>query len=161
MPKDKVFVVADYLIKKAAEEKKTLSPLKIQKLLYYTQAWNLVFNKKPLFSNEIQAWIHGPAIPEVWQAFRDFNFNSPPNEILETNYDNELSKAERDIIDQVWGVYGKYDGRYLEALTHSELPWQEARNDLEDGVASQNIISLETMQSFYGRKLEEAQRSSQ
>lgn len=157
--KEKVFLVADYFIQKNEKEDKGLSALKIQKLLYYAQAWNLVLNKKLLFEDDFQAWIHGPAIPKVWHAFRQFNFSDPHPDFLKEDF-SELTKDEKIVLDSIWDIYGKYPGNYLEVLTHTEEPWLEARNGLSDGDASQNVISTETMRRYYGKRLaEEKERS--
>ena len=70
--KDKAVLTAEYFIWKSKDDPKPtgLDKLKLQKLLYYAQAWNLVFNKNPLFQNKIEAWIHGPAVPEVYQFLK-------------------------------------------------------------------------------------------
>ena len=151
---DKVFLVANYFLKKNEEDGKGLDPKKMQKLLYYAQAWNLVLNHERLFRDEFQAWVHGPAIPRVWQTFREFNFIQPHPEILKNNF-MELDKKEKGVLDMVWGVYGKYDGNYLEVLTHSEAPWQEARKDVASDKPSQNIISTDMMKRFYAQRLTE------
>jgi uncharacterized phage-associated protein len=156
----KVFLVADYFIKKNEEDKKGLGALKLQKLLYYAQAWNLVINDGKLFDQEFQAWVHGPAIPEVWQAFREFDFNVDHPEFLEKEF-NQFSDKEKEVLDMVWHVYGKFDGKYLEMLTHQEEPWQKARNELGTDTASQNVISDESMKSYYEQRLEEATRAGE
>ncbi|MCX6789823.1 MAG: DUF4065 domain-containing protein [Candidatus Gribaldobacteria bacterium] len=152
----KAIMVAEYFIKKNFEDKKGLDKLKLQKLLYYSQAWNLVINKRPLFPEKIEAWVHGPVIPEIYQAFKNFDFANPPIEIL--NDDFSIFKAEeKKVLDSVWESYGKYDGNYLEILTHKETPWQEARKNLSPSDVSNNIISEEQMEKYYGEKLKATQ----
>lgn len=149
----KAIIVARYFIKKNIEDQKGLDKLKLQKLLYYAQAWNLVINKEPLFSEKIEAWIHGPVVPEVWEHFKDVDFNNLICETPEGEFD-VFEKKEKNVLDEIWRVYGKYDGSYLEILTHNETPWQEARKSLSDSQSSQNEISKESMQKYYGQKLE-------
>ena len=60
----------------------------------------------------------------------------------------------------MWSVYGKYDGDYLEMLTHNELPWQKARSNLSELQPSQNVISIEIIKSYYEQRFEEAKRSN-
>ncbi len=158
LKKEKAILIAKYFIKKNEKDKKGLDNKKIQKLLYYSQAWNLVLNKKELFHNKIEAWIHGPAILEVYQAFKGFDFENPDVDILKENFD-VISSEERKVLDSVWEVYGKYDSDYLETLTHNELPWQEARKGLSPTEASQNEISLESMKKYYEQKLKEVTES--
>jgi len=153
---NRAILIAKYFVmKKEKSSDKELDHKKLQKLVYYAQAWNLVFNKKPLFGDEIQAWIHGPAIPNVWFQFKDFNFTIDHPESLKEDF-SDIAKEELAVLDSVWNVYGKYDGNYLEMLTHNELPWQEARNNLSDSEPSKNIISLELMKSYYEQRFEAA-----
>lgn len=150
--KKKVFVIADYFVAKNNKEKIGLTNKKLQKLLYYAQAWNLVFNGKRLFTDDIQAWVHGPAVPAVYEAFKsngsaDITFSVDENEF------KELTSKEKDILDGVWAVYGKYDADYLEELSHSEEPWKMARNGVAPYEASKSIISETSMKDFYGRQV--------
>ena len=155
-PKDKVIQIARYFVHQNDKDKKGLSPLKLQKLLYYAQVWNLVKLGRPIFKDDIQAWVHGPAIPHVWGSFRDYNFSIEHPEITDEMF-GSLLPEEKEVLDMVWNVYGKYDGKYLEMLSHNEEPWQEARRGIETEVPSRNIISPDTMKSYYEQRLKEAQ----
>ncbi len=156
LKKEKAILIAEYFIKKNQEDKKGLDNKKIQKLLYYSQAWNLVFNKKKLFENKIEAWVHGPTVPEVYQFFKGFDFANPPDDILKEDF-SAIFPEEKKVIDSVWELYGKYDGNYLEILTHNELPWQEARKGLSPADNSQNEISEERMKEYYEQRLQTAE----
>jgi len=155
---NKATIVAKYFIKKNTEDQKGLDKLKLQKLLYYAQAWNLVLNKEPLFSEKIEAWVHGPVVPEVYTEYKDFDFSKPSKEILEEKLN--FTEKQKKVLDSVWEIYGKYDGSYLEVLTHNETPWQEARENLLPAESSNNIISEERMMEYYGKRLKEAQSLS-
>ncbi len=158
MSDSKAILVAKYFIwKNQTEPQQTgLGKLKLQKLIYYAQAWNLVLNRgQKLFDEDIQAWVHGPAVPSVFQYFRNFDFSKPQTPIDEKTFD-VFSKEEKDILDVVWKVYGKYDGSYLETLSHAETPWQQARGNMDTSEPSQNVISTDAMKEFYGGKIETA-----
>ncbi len=143
--------VAEYFIDKANKEKEVITNKKLQKLLYYSQVWSLVLNKEKLFSERIEAWVHGPAIPSVYRKFKIFEFN--PIKLDTANISFGFSKKQVDLLENIWSVYGKYNAEYLEALTHSELPWQEARKEKSASEPSNNIISLATAKKFYAGKL--------
>ena len=143
--------VAEYFIDKANKEKKPITNKKLQKLLYYAQVWSLVVNKEKLFSERIEAWVHGPAVPVVYKKFRAFEFNPIILDTVDISFD--FSKKQEELLENIWSVYGKYDAQYLEALAHSELPWQEARKDLPASESSNNVINLTTARKFYGGKL--------
>lgn len=150
---DKVFEVAKYFIYRSQQEKKEITNKKLQKLLYYAQAWSLVLKKDRLFSDKFQAWIHGPAIPRVYFEFKQFGFG---NINVKIDYKTiKLDDEEKELLDNIWKIYGKnYTASYLEALTHSEEPWQEAREGIEDYEASDKEISEATMKDYYGQKIQ-------
>lgn len=155
---DKVFQVANYFIKKAQEEQKELTNKKLQKLLYYSQAWNYTLTSKRLFDDDIEAWVHGPAIRKVYRRFSDFGWQDLAAKISVSNTDlSDIDSDERDLLDKIWEVYGKYDANYLEMLTHSEKPWQEAREGLEPYQSSEKTITLTSMKRYYGQRQQEAQ----
>jgi len=144
--------VAKYILYLANNNKKEVTNKKLQKLVYYSQAWSLAINNKKLFNEEIEAWVHGPAIRSLYTEYKHFGFN-PIEEKIKIS-DITLTKKEKDLINQVWNVYGKFDAGYLEMLTHSEKPWQEARRGLEGYENSDAEISTDTMKKFYKEKLE-------
>lgn len=148
--KDRALLVAKYFILQNTQNPKPtgLDQLKLQKLIYYAQAWNLVFNEDTLFENKIEAWVRGPVVPEVWRVFHGVELKplSPEDTKLVSE---SFSNKEKEILDDVWQVYGKFDGPYLETLTHQELPWQEARKNVPEYEASSNVISIDLIQDYY------------
>lgn len=143
--------VAEYFIDKANRENKPITNKKLQKLVYYAQVWSLVINNEKLFPERIEAWVHGPAIPAVYRKFRVFEFN--PIQLDTSDLSFNFSKKQTDLLESIWNIYGKYDAEYLEALSHSELPWQEARKDVSPSESSNSIISLVMAKKFYAGKL--------
>jgi len=138
--------VAKYFIWKASKEGRSITNKKLQKLLYYAQGWYLALKDKPLFKEDIQAWVHGPAIPSIYDQYKGFgygNINIPIDV-------NEISSLkDDDLLNEVWKVYGKYDAEYLETLTHNDKPWQKAREGLNAGDASTNIIPKDELQKYF------------
>lgn len=126
-------------------------------MVYYAQAWSLVLNNKKLFPDKIEAWIHGPAIRELYFKFNKFGFK-PIETNLNKDVENELAKEDKELIEEVWRVYGKCDAEYLEFLTHSELPWQKAREGLDLAELSSKEINTDLMKDFYTKKLEEVKQ---
>lgn len=149
---DKALIAARFFIAKNNKEKKGLTNKKLQKLLYYAQAWNLVFNKRKLFNNDIEAWIHGPAIRSIYRKYKVFGFGNIEEKVDEKELD-KLTKGEIKVLNAVWEVYGKYDADYLELLAHSEDPWIKARNNLLPYQSSTRIISPAIMKNYYGGQI--------
>ena len=162
--KDKIIEVAEYFIQKSQNEVKEdpsrkLDALKLQKLLYYAKAWSLVLdNGHKLFPDDFQAWVHGPANPKVWRYFQGFDFSIDHPKISKEKFENITSK-EKEVLDIVWRSYGKFDGKYLEMLTHAEEPWRNARLGLNQKDISQNIISDKSMRAYYEQRSKEATRA--
>lgn len=144
--------VAKYFIWKAHGDKKAITNKKLQKLLYYAQAWSLVLNDKKLFNEKIEAWVHGPAVRDVYVEYKKFGFG-PITESVSDDVVAKIPEDTKSFLDQVWSVYGKRDAAYLEYLSHSEIPWQKAREGLEPHIGSENEISLQDMKEFYSSKL--------
>lgn len=145
--------VALYFVKRGLDEKKPITNKKLQKLVYYAQAWSLVLNNKKLFNEKIEAWVHGPAVPSLYEKFMQFGSEPIVLEPKEEKLTFRFPQEQKEVLDSVWKVYGKYDADYLELLTHSEAPWQEARGGLQPSENSQNEISLRTMKNYYSDRL--------
>lgn len=134
--------VSAYLISKAdISEGDGMTNLKLQKLLYYCQGFALVLLDKPLFTNAIDAWQHGPVVSVAYNIYKDYKGNVI-DEILKGNPDS-LSAEEKELVDDVYGVYGKYSAWYLRNLTHSEPTWQNAEN------RTKSTITHEAMKEYF------------
>lgn len=164
MKEDKIIEVAKYFIKKSQEEatadpSRKVDALKLQKLLYYAKAWTLALKDgHSVFPDQFQAWVHGPANLKVWHYFKAYDFNTPNPSLAKETFE-QITPSEKEILDIVWNSYGKFDGKYLEILTHAEEPWLNARQGLNQDDISQNIITDDSMKTYYERQLEEASRA--
>ncbi len=154
MIKPKSLVVAEYFIRKSQLDSRVVTNKKLQKLLYYAQAWSLVFNDKKIFDDPIEAWVHGPAVPAVYSEFKKFGSGNISLIVDEKDFDFLLPE-DKTVLDDVWKAYGKFDGDYLEILAHNESPWQTARDGIDADESSSNEISVELMKEYYGRRLKE------
>lgn len=133
--------VAAYIL----QEKGSMSTWKLQKLLYYSQAWHLVWDEEPLFLNRIEAWANGPVVKDVYRKHSGmFTVDEWPEGDA-----TALTDSERETIDIVLTGYGHLGGRALRHLTHSEDPWSDARGDLPDTARSNAEITQQAMQAFY------------
>lgn len=143
-----IFNVADYFLSKLdANPGSSITPLKLQKLVYYAQAWSLVWEDNQLFDEPMEAWAHGPANPELYQMYKDYGWNNiGPVDFKE---DSIFTKDQLETMDVIWDDYGDYDGKFLERLTHQEMPWIEARGDCGPGQYCDNVIDLGTVKRFY------------
>jgi uncharacterized phage-associated protein len=153
------FDVAEYFIYCSFKEERKISNKKVQKLVYYAQAWALVLSNGPLFSERIEAWIHGPAIPELYKKYKSFGFNPIDSLRKGFNPDRTFNAEVLQILKEVWRLYGKYDADYLEILTHQEEPWISARSLLEFDESSNKEIPLPSMKNYYTLKLNDFKKN--
>src|SRR5271163_3906289 len=121
MPRLNVFDVADYILHRLGK----MSAMKLQKLVYYSQAWSLAWTDRPLFKERIEAWARGPVVPALYQKHRGCF------EVQKGFFGGDIEKLdgdERDVIRKVLNYYGPRDPQWLSSLTHMEDPWRDARN---------------------------------
>lgn len=140
--------IANWFIKKFAESGDFVTHLKVQKLLYYSEAWSQVINDEELFDGQIQAWAHGPVVPEVFHEFKQHGWNSLPipEEIP------KFSEKTESILNQVIDTYGELPAKTLENMTHEDEPWIQARGDIQPEERCEAPIPKEKIKDFFREK---------
>ncbi len=139
------FKVADYLIAECRERGENLTNLKLQKLLYYADAWNLALRDEPLFDENFKAWVHGPVLLSQYHRFKDYRWKPIEEDVARPEIVPGLAAHLNEIID----VFGCETAVALELMTHRETPWLEARGNLPPTEPSTATISKSTMKNFY------------
>jgi uncharacterized phage-associated protein len=134
--------VAQYIL----ERQGPMSAMKLQKLVYYSQAWNLVWQGRELFPEVVEAWANGPVVRDLYSVHRGyFQVSRWP-----CGSSSRLSQAERSTVEGVLHFYGPKEADWLSDLTHKERPWLDARKGLNPGERSTREITPEAMASYYG-----------
>lgn len=136
-----VFEVANWFLSKSSMTHK-----KLQKLCYYAQAWFYTLKGIVLEDTVYEAWIHGPVSPELYERFKSFEFNTI---CMKGKYKTCILPEDQELLESVWETYGDHTGNALEALSHSEAPWIEARKGCSSGERCSNCISLDSMKEYY------------
>lgn len=139
-----VLDVASYILKKQPK-KHPFTAWKLQKLVYYCQAWSLVWDERPLFKEKILAWANGPVVKELYSQHKGMYY---VKELSKGNAEN-LSANQRDTVDHVLKAYGDKSAQWLSDLTHREMPWIEARHGLNPGERGEVEIQLAAMDEYY------------
>lgn len=122
---------------------------KFQKLVYYSQAWHLVWESEPLFPDRIEAWANGPVVPALYRHHRgSFRVATWPR-----GDEQSLNQDEIESIEAVLSFYGAKPGSWLSELTHRERPWLEARRGLSAGERGDREITKAAMAEYYGSLL--------
>lgn len=134
--------VAAYILKKSPGG---MTTWKLQKLVYYSQAWSLVWDGKPLFDEPIEAWANGPVVRALYDEHRGrYSRASWPKGKV-----GNLPQKSRETIDAVLKFYGDKSGHWLSELTHMEDPWRNARSGIPEGRRSNKRITHAAMSEYY------------
>ena len=142
---------ATYIAHLAHLDGKEFSHLKIQKLLYYSQGWHLAFYNSPLFAGDLQAWVRGPVQKEVYNHFNLTKYATSdisPKDV-DLNLIQTINEQAQFHIKSVLEAYGQHSGTKLEYMTHQESPWILARGDSSPHELCTNVISHESMSTFF------------
>lgn len=135
-----VLDVAEYILEKMG----SVTAMKLQKLVYYSQAWSIVWDGDVIFPERIEAWANGPVCPALFDAHKGkFHVTS-----VGGNAD-ALSNVQKETIDEVIRYYGGETSQYLSDLTHSESPWKDARKGLSVRERGNQEITPSSMEEFY------------
>lgn len=132
--------IAKWIINKVHPE-----PLKLQKLLYLAQGYSYAFHDRPMFNDELEGWVHGPVVREVYNMFRSYQFNC-----IDINFEiSELDKETVDVLNYVIDNFSKYDAKYLEELSHKQDPWILSRYGLDPDERSDKTITKESISNYF------------
>jgi uncharacterized phage-associated protein len=138
--------IANYFLEKAEAANEKLSPMKLQKLMYFAHGWHLALEVegRALVSEPLEAWAYGPVFPSVYRTFKKFGNRPITEEALSTEYgaDGSVSiiaptvesEGAKDpskdvtfakaVMDRIWHVYGRYPAARLSDMTHEAgSPW--------------------------------------
>lgn len=138
-----VLDVAEYILREHGQ----MSAMKLQKLCYYSQAWHLVWEERPLFSQQVRAWANGPVVYDLYEKHRgQFTVSR-----IDGGDPDALDDDEKESVDAVLGYYGHRTAHELSELTHREDPWRLAREreGLKPGDRGSAVIKQADMAEYY------------
>ncbi|MBI4702048.1 MAG: DUF4065 domain-containing protein [Deltaproteobacteria bacterium] len=139
----RVLDVAAFILRERAGWTDTLA---LQKLVYYAQAWSLVWDGRPLFREPVEAWIHGPVVRALWDLHRE----RPQVSAIPGGQPEALDETAAATVRAVLGFYGKRHAGWLVDLSHREEPWRKARGSLPPDVPGDAEIDHASMRAYYG-----------
>lgn len=140
-PSVTVFDVAAYVLKSLGRT----TTMKLQKIIYYCQAWSLVWDEKPLFEDRIEAWVNGPVIPKLYSYHRGhFEIES-----IDIGNPSLLDTTQRETVDKVLDYYGPKPAQWLIQLSHMEQPWINARKGISPNERGSREITIDALAEYY------------
>lgn len=144
--------VARYFLAKQDEDAgDTISNLKLQKLCYYAQGLAMATRGEPLFEEPMEAWLHGPVVPDLYRVYRDHGSSAiPPVQDLDLE---AFDPADRMLLDDVHSYYGQFSAWRLRQMTHEEAPWKDAYEEQMN-----HTISLDALTAHFNGEIDQAYR---
>lgn len=143
----KLLRVITYIFEKLDE----VTPLSLQKLLYFTQGFFLALYGKAFFEEDCEAWVHGPVYAPIYRLFKDFTYNPIDDVRFSILFASKevLTEEEKEVLDVITQTFGIYEAKVLEYITHNEDPWKQARIGYTTDEYSHEILTKESIQSYY------------
>lgn len=141
--------VAKYLLARANQNGDLITNLKLQKLLYYAQAWYLVNHNRRLFRDPIKAWDLGPVVPSVYRKWKKYGASPIPYEVRGKE-ENCFDPHQIDYLDEFYRIFSNFSATALVSMSHSEKPWQDAH-----ARRGNSEIDTKSMKEFYTKLYEE------
>ena len=141
-----VFEVAKFVL----DNRDRTTAWQLQKLCYYSKAWGLAIGGNPIFDEQFEAWANGPVCRRLY--FRHQGKKYIPQNLFSEYSSERISEYGKAIILAVLRKYGSMSGDELSELSHSELPWQNARKGVSDGQSCEEVIADEQMKAYYSSK---------
>lgn len=162
---EKITPVAYKRLKNSIEEEKTISnieliaqyiillcqeitPLALQKILYYAQGFYQTFFGEFLFIEDCEAWVHGPVYVKIYEKYKRFGSSN-----IEQNLDYDVTEMidedKKALLNVVINSFGYYNGKALEKMTHYEQPWIIARKGIPVDAKSNNVIEKANIKSYF------------
>ncbi len=143
-PEEKIDYAVKYLLSNSVD----ITPLALQKLLYFAQGFYKAFTGEYLFHNNCEAWVHGPVFRSVYYKYKDHGYNPIEEEDYEYG-EIKLTTVERELLDSIIRNFGCYSGKVLEKMTHAEEPWRVTRTGLSDNEGSDRIIPKDLIAKYF------------
>lgn len=139
---NKIKVISRYIISHCED----VTPLALQKLLYYSQAFYKLFIGSNLFKNDCEAWVHGPVYKVIYDEYKQYGRN-----IIDLKFkdDNSLDEVEEILLNNVIKYFGCYRAKVLEEMTHNEMPWMMTRIGLKKNESCNRIIKKELIDEYF------------
>lgn len=145
-----ILAVAAYFVRLAENEEEEpdyLTHMRLQKLMYYAQAWSLAMRRRPLFDGRIEAWAHGPVVRDLYSCLAKYGRQPiPPDALSESN---DLTEEQRRFVASVWEAYKGFTAFSLRSMTHNEAPWINARGGASPTESCDSEITHEAMLAFF------------
>lgn len=143
-------LIAEYII----EKYKDITPLLLEKILYYCQAFYMALFDNTMFEDDCEAWVHGPVYPAIYQKYKKYTYERI-YERAEYFAEDILDEEKKKVIDCVMNSFGLFSAKVLENMTHLEDPWKKHRKGLKRDEKSSEIIEKREIKKYFEKVIRE------
>lgn len=154
--------IANYFLELAEQHGEQISPMKLQKLVYYAHGWYAGYVHQPLINESVEAWQYGPVIPSLYHEFKRFGsgpIKARACDFVPGGFAVVAPPADPNIrafLDNVWRNYSRFTGIALSEMTHStDSPWHKTWQE-HQGMRSVDI-PFETINEHFTTAVQKAQ----
>ena len=152
----KAIDIANRFVECAKRDSMEITPLHIQKLLYFAQGWHLALHRSPLFQEPVQAWQYGPVVTAVYHRLKPAGAGDLRAHVGDRV--SPLSSEHSSFVEQIWRTYGHLNAGRLSDMTHQEAPWRDVRHGMGPEERSNQVISTEAIEKFFREQLSRSDR---
>lgn len=138
------------ILVRGMEENVPITPMKLQKLMYYTCREYVHRTGESPISERFEVWRYGPVLPSVYGEFRSFG-KMPITEYAKDadGKSRKISESRNPVLarvlDDVWRRFRHYSGPQLSAMTHLEgSGWRRARMDNREFITVEDMANDNT-----------------
>lgn len=139
--------VSNNFLSRGFAENIDITPMKLQKMLYFVYRDYLKASGKCIFNERFETWKYGPVIPEVYDTFKHYRSNSIKKFHYESDgktalgVDFDSAPLFKKIFDNVWEKCKNLDGIYLSSITHREgSAWRNAYSNKRAYLSDEDIM---------------------
>ena len=155
--------VANEFLELARRDVEALTPMKLQKLVYFAHGWYLALTGQELIEEPIEAWRYGPVVKSLYHDFKAFGATTPINRLARRNISEpriDVSPGDpttaKEVIERVWRSYGRFTAVKLSNMTHQpETPWYEVAAKFEFEPPKNTLIPNETIEQNFKKVMRE------
>ena len=142
--------VTNYVIQKSVADKRPLTPLQLNKIIYFCHGWMLGIFTRPLYWQYVEAWRLGPVVPDVYHSLKHFGGEPVSTLVHAPTREPDYTSQERSVINRIFDHYSRFSGTQLSTMTHEggtpwDITWREHGQN--------HIISNDLIQRYFAARV--------
>lgn len=147
-------IIANTLLEIARKRDIPISPMKLQKLIYFAHGWYVAHLDKPLINEQVEVWPYGPVIPSLYHRFKMYGMSPIPKSEISSTIQEPDEENVRGLLEKILDVYGKFSAVQLSAMTHEpDAPWERVNSNYPGPIPKGTDIPLQYIKDYFKGKM--------